>query len=122
PAGIGSKSAVGSTWLASNPCKSATGLFSFRDRDVGQGRHERRPRQGQFAGKPVTVLGDAPGAADGAQDAVAALPPEGVAWGRVHAGRAPANSSGDLLGLARIAHQASDHAEAILREGPGAAF
>src|SRR5262245_46447827 len=68
PAGRRSKSVDGWTWLASNPRRSAMGLGSFF-LVGGKDGHERRPRQRQVVGDPVTVLGDARGAADTAQDA-----------------------------------------------------
>src|SRR5437763_1662306 len=80
PAGIGSKSLDGSTWLASNPRRSAIGLGSLYWMS-GKGRHERRPRQRQVLGDPVTVLGNAARPADAAQDALAAVPTDRVGDG-----------------------------------------
>src|SRR5262249_32597141 len=69
PAGMGSKSVDGSTWLASNPCKSAIVFHSF----FRKCRDKRRPRQRQVVGDSVTVLGNAGGSAHATQDALAAV-------------------------------------------------
>src|SRR5262245_53000772 len=114
PAGIGSKSPVGSTWLASNPRKSAMGLPFFWSKGVGQGRHERRPRQGQLNGEAVTVLGDAGRAADAAQDALAAVPAEGM-------GDGPLAAEAGVLGLgADLAGGEQDGVAPLADQGGGA--
>ena len=81
PAGIGSKSLVGSTWLASKPCEISHGLVlldGYGGSELAQLRRrrcrdQRVPRQRQSSGEAVAVLGHAGRAADRPQDAFAAV-------------------------------------------------